>query len=113
MVSLFAEPELIGANFNLCRRGAEAQIHVGMDYGDPAEAFGILCHEVWEMAMEDNASSFKPNAFIEDASDCRWFFFNHNQHTEISARASYFIWECMEDFKKAHSLCLNHKGKLK
>lgn len=113
MVNLYAQPHEKGAYFNLCYRGKDAYIHVGMDHRDCAEAFGCLCHEVWEMIMDELTCCFRPKAFQENASDVFHFFFNHNQHTEISARASYFIFNAFNDFKKAHLLCEKHRKKVK
>lgn len=105
MVNLYAMPNLTGGWYNMCLDGREAEIHVGMDYSDPAEAFAVLCHEVWEMAMNEAGCAFKPQAFIENASDICRFFFNHNQHTEITARASFFTFMCFDAFKAAHAQC--------
>lgn len=109
MVNLWAEPELLGGNFNLCRNRQDAQIHIGMDHRDPAEVFAVLCHEVWEMVMDELCCALTPKAFEPNASDTYQFHFNHNQHTEISSRASYFVWQCMDDFKKAHAKCRKAK----
>lgn len=102
MVSLWAEPGTSGGWFNLCKNQDEAQIHVCMEYKDLGYAFQVLSHEVWEMACDDERVIMEPkNAFVESASDCVWFFYNHNQHTEITARASYFILSCVDDFRAA------------
>lgn len=103
MVELWAQPGETGATFNLCCHQKIATIKCGMNYKDPAEAFACLCHEVWEMAMDELMCCYRPKAFVEHASDTYHFSFDHNQHTEISARASYFIYTCFDDFKKAHA----------
>jgi len=113
MVNLYAEPNDTGAWFNLCRDGQDAQIHCGMDYHGAVWAFGVLCHEVWEMAMDDAGCAYKPKAFEEGASDVVSFFFNHNQHTEITARASFFIWSCFDEFVAAHKFCRHHRKEQK
>lgn len=104
MVNLWAEPGAGGAWLNMCKNGEEAQIHVHMeDSKDPAYVFSHLCHEVWEMAIDELHCEFrKTNAFMDTASDTIHFFYDHNQHTEITCRASFFVWSCIEDFKAAH-----------
>lgn len=103
MVNLWAEPGTGGAWLNMCRDGQEAQIHVHMEDDDPSYSFGHLCHEVWEMTIDELHCEFrKTNAFMSTASDTVHFFYDHNQHTEICCRASYFIWKCLDDFKAAH-----------
>lgn len=103
MVSLWAEPGTGGAWLNMCKDGQEAQIHVHMEDRDPAYTFGHLCHEIWEMAIVELHCAFrKTNAFMDTASDTIHFLYDHNQHTEISCRASYFVWKCIEDFRAAH-----------
>jgi hypothetical protein len=105
MVDLWGNPDKCGALFNLCKSQKPAMIETGLKYQDPSEAFGVLCHEVWEMVMQDMGCALTPLAFMPQASDTGMFVFNHNQHTEISARASYFLWQCFDDFKKAHAKC--------
>lgn len=103
MVTLWAEPGTGGAWLNLCRNKEEAQIHVHMEDRDPAYSFAHLCHEVWEMTIDEMHCEYrKTNAFMDTTSDVVHFFYNHNEHTEISSRASFFIWCCIEDFKAAH-----------
>lgn len=103
MVSLWAETTNGGGWFNLCKDQAEAQIHVGMDYKDLGFAFQVLCHEVWEMACDEKGCVFEPkSAFVSSASDCVWFAYNHSQHTEICAHASFFLLSCVDDFRAAY-----------
>ena len=103
MVSLWAESGRSGGWFNLCKDQAEVQIHVCIDYKDEGYAWQVLCHEVFEMAADEMKCVFEPkNAFVGTASDCCFFFYDHNQHTEIVARASYFILSCIDDWKKAY-----------
>jgi hypothetical protein len=102
MVNLYGVPKLAGANFNLCRDRDDSFIECGLDCRDPAEALGWLCHEAWEMTMEDMVCCYRPKSFNENASDTYHFFFDHNQHTEICSRASFFLWQCWDDFKRAH-----------
>lgn len=111
VVNLWAEPGKGGAWFNLCKGGTEeAQIHVHMEDEDPAYAFSHLCHEIWEMALDDQHAVFhKSNAFMDSASDACHFFYDHNQHTEVSCRASFFVWKCMEAFKAAHAKFKEHR----
>jgi hypothetical protein len=112
MVTLWAEPGTGGAWLNLCKNKEEAQIHVHMQDRDPAYSFGHLCHEIWEMATDELHCLFrKTNAFMDSASDTVHFHFDHNQHTEINCRASYFVWQCMEDFKAAHRKFAEHAKK--
>jgi len=105
MVNLYADPLGAGAWFNLCRNQQDAQIHVGMDYNNVEHPFANLCHEVYEMSADDAGCLFKPKAFEEGASDLVRFFMDHNEFTEVSSKASYFIWQCAEDFKKAFKKC--------
>lgn len=104
MVNLYVMPDRTGAWFNLCRNKREAEIHCGLDCHDPAEAFAWLCHEVLEMAMDDERCAFRPKAFVDSASDLYRFVMDHNEFTEVAAKASFFIYVCMADFKKAHAV---------
>jgi hypothetical protein len=112
MVNVYADPNLLGGHFNLCRHGAEPQITIGMDHRSADESYGVLVHETLEMLMDDMGCAFIPKVFETNASDTYRFMFNHNQHTEISSRAAHFFWQCWNEFNKAFDLCRKNKNLL-
>jgi hypothetical protein len=113
MVRVYASPEERGGHFNLCRNSEEPQITVGMDQRYAEDAFGVLMHEALEMLMDDMGCAFIPKVFETNASDTYRFMFNHNQHTEICARAAHFFWQVWNDFNGAIKVCQKHKAKMK
>lgn len=99
-------PKQTGAWFNVCLDGTqEPQMHIGMDYPHPCDAFGVLTHEALEMVMADLNVLYRPCAFAPTASDTPIFVFNHNQHTEIAARLGFFLFDISVAFTKAYEKC--------
>lgn len=99
MVNLYADTGSNG-NFALCKNNKEATIHVGFDAANEVDAFNVLCHETFELASADKDATFRADGFMDFASDSVWIICNHNQFTEIVARAAYFIWVSYKDFRK-------------
>lgn len=102
MVNLYINPQATGASFNICLNEQDAFIIVGYD-PQYYQSFVWLCHEVFEMAADDEKCVFRPKAFEDGASDVVHIFMNHNQYTEVAAKSGYFIAKCQNDFNKAHS----------
>ncbi len=113
-VDLYADPKGIGGGcFSTFPDEHEhARITVGMDFDDEAHVFAVLCHEVWELAINEQMCSYTPRAFEQNASDIHVFFFDHNQHTEICSKAGFFIWKCIDDFKAAFKKCADNRKQL-
>lgn len=84
-----------------------------MSYDHFDRSYMVLFHEVLEMIMMDMGVSFKPMSFEPNVSDVRNFMYNHNQHTEIASRASWFIMKCDQDFKAAFKQAQKWRKKLK
>lgn len=101
MVDLWAIPNNEGGSCNLCMGNNKSWIKVGMDYDHFDRPYMVLFHEVMELCMIDLGVSYKPLAFEPDVSDVRHFMYNHNQHTEIASRTSWFIMKCNSDFHAA------------
>lgn len=101
MVDLYAMPDKLGGHYNLCYDGKHPFMKIGMDYDDVRISHSVLTHEVMEMTMADMDCSFKSMGFEGNASDCRWFFMNHNNFTEIASRSSWFLFNAHADFLAA------------
>lgn len=101
MVEVFILPEGFGGSFSLCPKKGDSLMEIGMAYDYRSESYGVLLHEAMEAALTDAECSFKPNAFEQDASDIRRFFFDHNQFTEAIARTNWFLCQLREDFDAA------------
>lgn len=101
-VDLYYDPETTGGNFTWVPKGkSHSEMVIGFNYGYSDKPYGTLFHEALEAAAADVNGRFNREGFDGDASDVVVFMFDHNQHSEISARVSYFIKQCHEDFFKA------------
>lgn len=114
LVEFYAMPYSTGGWFNLVANGDRwPEIHIGMDHGCAEASHAVLTHEVMEMCLQDNHAAFQPKAFVDSASDCYQFIFNHNQFTQIAAATSYAILESYKDFHEAWNKCREIRAPLK
>lgn len=113
MVDLFVMPFETGGWFNCCHNGSPAQMHIGLNYDAMYKVHQVVVHEAHELAMCDQGCSFKRNdAYVDNASDCYQFIMDHNQFTEVCARAGFFLYNTLNpltaEWRKYRKL--NSKG---
>lgn len=105
VVDLYIDPnKKYGAEFCLCPVEKEnPYIIVGKDK-NLTSAYCNLTHEVFEACMSDMGVIFvKSDLFEPGKSDGAYFFFRHEEYTEIASKAGYFLLMCSEPFKKAYN----------
>lgn len=103
-VNVFVKPKEIGASFNFCLEGEEAQMSIGLQYDDFRRVVDSLMHETMEMSMVEQGCSFtRTDAWERNVTDAYTFHMNHSQFTEATTRASWFMCNVMEDLRKAYN----------
>lgn len=102
-VELYAVSDDTGGNFVLSPDKGVSTMEVGLDHDHWHEVFNVLLHESLEMAMCDVGARFRPNpCFATCASDTYKFMLDHNQFTEATYRASYFVCASHNALARAH-----------
>lgn len=113
-VDLYLDPAVSGGDFKFMGGGGKthSKMTIGFDDYSEAEVFEILCHETFELLACDRNARFRhTGSYVPNASDSYFFFFNHNDYSEIAAQAGNFIWQCHQDLKAACDLLKEQKGK--
>ena len=82
--------------------GKCAKISIGADCESLNKLFDILFHEVLEYAMWREGCRYSPDD--DAAEDCGSYLFsmNHPQFSNVSAKASMAIMECMPKLTRAY-----------
>lgn len=77
-------------------------VTVGIRSDGYAEVLGTLMHELLEATACDLGARYKRSGMFTESSDCYYFQMNHNDFTELCARAAYFISMCQVDLMTVH-----------
>lgn len=102
-VDLYANPDSCCGSFTLSPNIGPSAMEVGTDLDHFWEVLNILLHEAMEMALCEVSARYRPNpCFADSASDTYRFMFDHNQFTEASYRAAYFIAKSQYSLAKIH-----------
>lgn len=99
-IEVFYDPKLRGASFE-CGDKALSRIIVGSRRGLWEFTVSDLLHEIMEMCLLDMNARFAPCMDYAEASDGYVFHFNHDQFSQIVARAGHLFAEMLPDLRKA------------
>lgn len=65
-------------------------------------AWGMLVHEVVEMALCDHRASYSTSGVFHKSTEERSFFFDHRTFTRVCDEAGNYLFECKADFDRAY-----------
>lgn len=101
-VDLWADPGCIGGHFKLAPMEGVAEVEVGTKYDHWSEVLNVLFHECMEFALCEVGARFKLEPSFMSGHDGYRFIFTHDQFTEATSRASYFICKSQTALAKIH-----------
>lgn len=103
------DPTSSSGSFTLMAEGSgDLEITVGLRSPSFGDCCGVLLHEIQEAILTDLRLRYCPDQFVR-ASDSYYFFMNHNEFSEVCARAGEVMSFIIPDMRVAHDFI--HKGK--
>jgi hypothetical protein len=100
-VELFAIAGDSGGSFSCA--GPAAVITVGIGYESWWRVVNVLLHEAAEMAAMEMGTRFSMEPDYSGGSDTWRFFMDHNQFSEVIARAANFAAACLPDLARVYN----------
>lgn len=101
-VDLYADSECTGGFFKLAPMEGVANIQVGTKYDHWHELLNVLLHETMEFALCEVGCRFKLEPSFIDGHDGYKFMFTHDQFTEATSRAAYFVCKSQNALARVH-----------
>lgn len=104
MVDYYLDPKAEGAWCQACPgTGEDSLIHIGLNRPNFAEVIELILHEGIEFLLNDLNASFKrKNAYVDNASDCGFFMYDHLTHTEVCGRMAGFLVQVINETQEAY-----------
>lgn len=97
-----ADPNSDGGWFRIHRPGRTGCVCVGVDAGCFAQVLAVFLHEVQEATMVGMRLGLSPDFDRSPSNgDCRVFHLNHEQFTEVVARAAWAADQVLPDLRRA------------
>ena len=101
-VNVFLDPTLVGASFDSRWSDTKgARVIVGTKGHNWHRVVGNLCHEVGELVLSDLRARWTPDVDYSEGSDGYFFHYNHDIHSEATARVGCFIADALPDISRA------------
>lgn len=103
-VDLWLDPHLWGGSFSWAREvGGNTKMVIGIADEKYGNTLAVTMHEAVEMCAVEMGLRFTPSDGEIEASDCYRFIMDHNQFSEVLARAAQFICAIQPDLMTYHS----------
>lgn len=100
MVDLIGVLGQLGGSVEFNKPVPEVRVGLGGDHW--GMVVSVLLHEAQELTACDLRLRFRAACDWQVASDSYFFHFDHNQFSEVCARAGYFISQCLPALSKAY-----------
>lgn len=103
-VDLWVDPTSDNGEFSwFSKKQQNCRVMLGIASSDYSVVLGTLLHEIVESTCCDLKVRFQKTGLFSDSTDQYHFMMDHNDFTELMARAGHFVRMSQLDLMKAHN----------